>query len=92
MAWMTRAASRCCAIWRRPVAGSGARIALMELVVESKAGFASAAFDMQMFMATRGRERTLTEWRKLFDQAEWTLEEVVGLQSLVKILVLRLRD
>lgn len=74
-------------------AGTGARIALMELVVaESKADFASAAFDMQMFMATRGRERTLSEWRKLIDQAGLVLEEVVGFHSLGKILVLRLRD
>jgi hypothetical protein len=71
-------------------AGTGACIALMELVVaELQADFSSAAFDMQMFMATRGRERTLSEWMKLFDQAELTLEEQVGLQSIGKILVLR---
>jgi len=70
-------------------AGTGAHVALMELVVsELKADVASAAFDMQMFMATRGRERTLPEWRKLFDQSGWALEEVVGLQSPGKILVL----
>lgn len=71
-------------------AGSGARIALMELVVaESKADFSSAAFDMQMFMATRGRERTLSQWRTVFDRAGWAIEDVVGMQSLGKILVLR---
>ncbi len=70
--------------------GTGARIALMELVVpELKADFSSAAFDMQMFMATRGRERTLHEWQSLFDQSGLALEELVGLQSLGKILVLR---
>ncbi|HEY8034462.1 MAG TPA: methyltransferase [Methylobacter sp.] len=70
--------------------GTGARIALMELVVpEWKADFSSAAFDMQMFMATRGRERTLPEWQNLFDQSGVALEELVGLQSLGKILVLR---
>ncbi len=70
--------------------GTGARIALMELVVsELEADFSSAAFDMQMFMATRGRERTLPEWQGLFDQAGLMLEELVGLQSLGKILVLR---
>ncbi len=71
-------------------AGTGARIALMELVVaEVKADFSSAAFDMQMFMGTRGRERTLPEWQNLFDQSELVLEEQVGLQSFGKILVLR---
>ncbi|MGZ8184018.1 MAG: hypothetical protein ACXWT1_18880 [Methylobacter sp.] len=56
---------------------------------ESKADFSSADFDMQMFMATRGRERTLPEWHRLFDQSGLALEERVGLQSLGKILVLR---
>lgn len=73
--------------------GTGARIALMELVVpELKADFSSAAFDMQMFMATRGRERTLSEWQNLFDQSGLALEEEVGLQSIGKILVLKHKD
>jgi len=71
-------------------AGTGARIALMELVIpELKADFSSAAFDMQMFMATRGRERTLPEWQSLFDQSGVALEELVGLQSFGKIIVFR---
>jgi len=74
-------------------ASAGARIALMELVVpELKADFSTAVFDLQMFMATRGKERTLPEWQNLFDQAGWLLEEEVGLQSIGKILVLRLKD
>ncbi len=74
-------------------AGTGALIALMELVVpESKADFSTAAFDLQMFMATRGRERTLPEWQNVFDQAGWLLEEEISLQSIGKILVLRLKD
>lgn len=71
-------------------AGSGARIALLEMVVaESKADFASAACDMQMFVNTRGRERTLGEWRGLFEKSGWVLEELVGLQTMGKILVLK---
>jgi hypothetical protein len=71
-------------------AGTGARIALMEQVLpESRADFAGAACDMQMFMATRGRERTLEEWQKLFDRSGLALEEKVNLQSFAKILVLR---
>ena len=69
--------------------GTGARIALMELVMaESRADPTSAALDMQMFMGTRGRERTLDEWLKLFDRCDLVLEEQVNLQSFAKILVL----
>lgn len=69
--------------------GTGARIAVMELVVsELKADISSAAFDMQMFMAGRGRERTLSEWQNLFDQSGLTLDEQVSLKSIGKILVL----
>jgi len=83
----------CVKVLRNPTAassGTGARIALMEPVVsELKADFSSTSFDMQMFMGTRGRERTLSEWQNLFDQSGLVLEEQVGLQSIAKILVLR---
>ncbi|MBK8752860.1 MAG: methyltransferase [Candidatus Competibacteraceae bacterium] len=70
--------------------GTGARVAIMEQVMnESGADFAGSAFDMQMFMGTRGRERTLVEWSRLFDMGGFTLEEQVNLQSFVKILVLK---
>lgn len=70
-------------------AGSGARIAVMECVLpESKADAAYAAFDMQMFMGTRGRERTLGEWSHLFERSGVRLDERVGLQSFGEILVL----
>lgn len=70
-------------------AGSGATIAVMEIVMpDAHADLASVAFDMQMFMATRGRERTLAEWRRLFEKSGVVLQEVVGLQSFGNILVL----
>lgn len=74
-------------------AGSGATIAVMEMVVpDMQADMAAASFDMQMFMATRGRERTLAEWRRLFGKSGVVLQEVVGLQSFGRILVLRAGD
>ncbi|WP_272867687.1 methyltransferase [Crenothrix polyspora] len=74
------------------IADTGARIAIMELVVpEFKADISSAACDMQMFMATRGKERTITEWQNLFDQAELMFEELIQLRSIGKILVLKQR-
>jgi hypothetical protein len=70
--------------------GSGARIAVLEMVLpESGADVAAASFDLQMWMASRGRERTLGEWSALFARSGVVLEEVVGLRSLAKILVLR---
>ena len=71
-------------------AGTGATIAVMEMVVpDSQADAGTASFDMQMLVNTRGRERTLGEWRRLFDKSGLRLQEVVGLQSFGKILVLR---
>lgn len=70
-------------------AGTGATIALMEVVMpDSRADLASASFDMQVFMGTRGRERTLSEWQRLFDESALVLQEVVSLQTFAKILVL----
>lgn len=70
-------------------ADTGARIAVMEVVLaESCVDLATASFDMQMFMGTRGRERTLDEWRKLFARSGLALDDVVNLRSFAKILVL----
>lgn len=83
----------CAAILRnlaRTIGTSGAKIALMEMVLpEQCADAAGASFDMQMFMGTRGRERTLAQWQALFGRSGLALEEVVGLRSFVGILVLR---
>jgi hypothetical protein len=44
---------------------------------------------MQMFVGSRGRERTLTEWKAIIQAGGLALEEVVRLRSLGSILVLR---
>ena len=72
-------------------ASSGARLAIMELVLDADRPDAlSTAFDMQMFMGTRGRERTLDEWQTLFTRSGMQLNEVVNLRSFGKILVVQL--
>lgn len=72
------------------VGSSGARVAVMEMVLpERRADLASASFDMQMFMGTRGRERTLAQWQALLARSGMALEEVVALKSFASILVLR---
>jgi hypothetical protein len=74
----------------RASGSSGARVAVMEVVLpEQNADVARASFDMQMFMGTRGRERTLTQWKSLFERGGMVLQEVVNLQSFGSILVIR---
>jgi hypothetical protein len=81
------------AILARVAAGAASHdtpLAILELVLpEMGADLASASFDMQMFMGTRGRERTLSEWRSLLARGGWALAEVVGLQSFGNILLAR---
>lgn len=68
---------------------SGARIAIMEIVLPNTGtDLAGASFDMQMFMGSHGRERTLAEWLHVFAQAGMHLDEVVETRSFAKILVL----
>ncbi|MBD9356219.1 methyltransferase [Methylomonas albis] len=83
----------CVAVLRnvaQAVTDSDATIAVLEMVMpDSRADIATASFDMQMFVNTRGRERTLAEWRRLFDASGLVLQEVVSLRTFGKILVLR---
>ena len=75
---------------RKAIGDSGARAAILEMVVpETGADIATATFDMQMFVGCRGRERTLTEWKSVIQKGGLTLEEVVHLRSFASILVLR---
>lgn len=68
---------------------AGATIVLMEMLrPEQGCDLSGASFDMQMFMGTRGRERTLSEWLRLFERSGVRLREVVHLASLGKMLVL----
>ena len=68
---------------------SGARVAIMEFVLpELNVDIARASFDMQMFMGTSGRERTLTQWRSLLECSGMVLQELVNLQPFGNILVL----
>ncbi|MEJ2061620.1 MAG: methyltransferase [Gammaproteobacteria bacterium] len=72
---------------------SGASIAIMEMVLDaSQPDYTGTSFDMQMFMGTRGRERTLNEWQHLFSSSGLALQEVIDLQSVAKILVLQVAE
>lgn len=74
----------------KAVGSTGAAIVLLELVMpDHDADLTSASFDMQMFMGTRGRERTRREWQAVFGRSGLVLEEVVRLASFGQMLVLR---
>ena len=73
----------------RAIGSTGASIVLLELVMPDRdADLTSASFDMQMFMGTRGRERTLQEWQAVFNLSGLVLAEVVRLASFGRMLVL----
>lgn len=75
---------------REAIGSTGARVAVLEMIVpEQGADIASTSFDMQMFVACRGRERTLAEWTSIIHASGMALEEVVGLRSIASLLVLR---
>ncbi len=72
----------------RASGSTGAPIALLEMVLpEVRAGLTEASFDMQMFMGSRGRERTLAEWQTLLVRSGLVLDEVVRLRSFGNLLV-----
>jgi hypothetical protein len=71
-------------------APKGASIVLLEMLMpDQHADLSTASFDLQMFMGTRGCERTLSEWESLFERANLRLVEIVHLASFGKMLVLR---
>ena len=50
-----------------------------------------AAFDMQMLIGTRGRERTLAEWEGLLEHCGFGITQVVEVRTFAKMLVAQRR-
>jgi hypothetical protein len=74
----------------RAAAVQGAALVLLEMVMpDHHADLTVASFDMQMFMGTRGCERTLGKWEDVFARSGVRLVEIVHLASFGKMLVLR---
>lgn len=46
-----------------------------------------AAFDMQMLIGTKGRERTLSEWKRLLDNAGFEIVEIMNVRTFAKFIV-----
>ncbi len=49
----------------------------------------TASMDMQMLMGTKGRERTMSEWEHLFNEAGFKVERVMDIRTFGKYIVLR---
>ncbi|MFO7604650.1 MAG: methyltransferase [Gammaproteobacteria bacterium] len=48
-----------------------------------------AAFDMQMLIGTRGRERTYDEWQRLLEDSGFEIVEVIDVRSFAKFILAR---
>ncbi len=59
------------------------------VAAETQIDPAVASFDMQMLIGTKGRERTLPEWRALFEGACLHIDEVVEVRSFASFIVVR---
>jgi len=49
----------------------------------------TASMDMQMLMGTKGRERTLSEWKQLLNDTGFDIENVMDIRTFAKFIVLR---
>jgi hypothetical protein len=48
-----------------------------------------ASFDMQMLIGTRGRERTLSEWKQLLNESGYTILEIIDVRTFAKFIVIK---
>ena len=49
----------------------------------------TASMDMQMLMGTKGRERTMLEWKNLFNDTGFNIERVMDIRAFAKYIILR---
>ncbi len=72
----------------RRAAGPGARLLLVESVIQETAEFDMGKWmDMNMLVMAGGCERTAAEFRQLYDQAGWELEQIIPTPSPLSIIV-----
>lgn len=48
-----------------------------------------ATFDMQMLIGTRGRERTMSEWKQLLNGCGFEILEVIDIRTLANFIIAR---
>lgn len=49
----------------------------------------TASMDMQMLMGTKGRERTLDEWKNLFIDTDLYIEKILNIRTFAKYVIVR---
>jgi hypothetical protein len=82
-------AGRVLANLRAACEGTGARVTINEIVLpEIGTDVAGASFDMQMFVGTRGRERTREEFHRLFAASGLSEIQDVQTRSFASMMVL----
>ena len=65
-------------------------IAIVDAILpETQANITEASFDIQMLMGTNGGERTVAQWKNVFDKANMQLIETVAVQTFAKVMVLK---
>jgi len=73
---------------REAIGNSGATLLIVDTVAEEVDIDPNvAAFDMQMLIGTRGRERTHGEWQALLERGGFHLSEVVAVRTFARFIV-----
>ncbi len=73
---------------RKAIGNSGATLLIVDMVAEEVATDPNvAAFDMQMLIGTRGRERTYREWQALLSNGGFTIQQVVAVRTFARFIV-----
>jgi hypothetical protein len=76
----------------RRAAPPGARLVLVEWIIPETADFdAGKWMDINMLVNTGGRERTASEFRSLYEQAGFELDQIIPTASPLRIIIGKLR-
>ncbi len=74
---------------REAMGSSGASAVIADVVVDEMGADPNhAAFDMQMLIGTRGRERTLSEWQALLGRGGFEIAELVDVRTFAKFMLI----
>jgi len=67
------------------------KIYVMEMILREEVPFGSL-LDLNMMVSTSGRERTYSQWSKLFEEVDLKIEERKDLSPILSVLILKRHD